>query len=173
MLAGSRLMVRPHWKLSISSMKCIQLTKGCVAIVDDEDFDAIAQWRWNCNPAGYAVRSAPRSNGRQGKIYMHRVIAGAKKGEHVDHKNRIKSDNRRENLRIATRSQNGYNITKTSRNTSGFKGVSWHKGAVRFIASIGHDGVLRHLGYFDTAEDAALAYNAAAIRLHGEFANLN
>ncbi len=90
----------------------------------------------------------------------------------IDHKNQIKDDNRWENLRPATNAQNQYNIGARSSNKSGYKGVT-RKTKFRWTASIRVNGNRISLGAFDTAEEAALAYNEAALKLHGEFAYLN
>jgi hypothetical protein len=87
----------------------------------------------------------------------------------LDHRNRNKADNRWSNLRPATRGQNAYNSTIRCDNTSGFKGVSSHTGG-RWRASMQIDGIQRHIGTFDTAEEAAEAYRTAVIPSHGEFA---
>lgn len=87
----------------------------------------------------------------------------------IDHINGCPGDNSITNLRLATQSQNLFNSVKQSRNTSGFKGVSWHKWSKKWQASITVKGVPKHLGYFQEIEDAATAYNDAAKELHGSF----
>ena len=89
----------------------------------------------------------------------------------IDHVNRIKEDNRWLNLREATRSQNMSNIVKPRNNTNEFKGISWHKGVTKWIAQIQLNGKKKHLGCFDTPEEAHVAYCKASDELHGEFAN--
>lgn len=89
----------------------------------------------------------------------------------IDHINGIKDDNRIENLREATRSQNCMNMKLRSDNASGFKGVYWREHAKRFTASIWKDGKRKSLGYFNTAEQAHEAYVQASACAHGEFAN--
>jgi HNH endonuclease/AP2 domain len=91
----------------------------------------------------------------------------------IDHIHGIKDDNRISELREATSSQNKCNKPKRKDNTSGFKGVTWHKGAKKWMTQIGINKRSYFLGYFDTPEKAALAFNKAAIELHGEFASLN
>lgn len=91
----------------------------------------------------------------------------------VDHKDGNKSNNKISNLRECTRNQNGQNRPKTSTNTSGYKGVSWHKRDEVWTAQIGINGTLIHLGYFNNAEDAARAYDNRALEEFGEFAKLN
>jgi hypothetical protein len=102
---------------------------------------------------------------------MHREIMGAKRGEKVDHKFHDTLDNRKEKLRVCTRQQNNANARRRSDNSSGFKGVSWHKGHKKWQAAVrdGHGNKL-HLGYFSTAESAARSYKAEAVRINGEFA---
>lgn len=88
----------------------------------------------------------------------------------IDHINHIRSDNRIENLRLATRSQNGSNTTKQKNNTSGYKGVSWSKQYKKWVAQIMKNKKLIYLGLFATPELAHAAYIAAAEKLHKEFA---
>lgn len=92
---------------------------------------------------------------------------------HVDHINGVRDDNRIENLREARHSQNIQNQKVRADSTSGYKGVSWIAAKGKFRAEISAEGVRQYLGYFGSAEDAALAYNRAAKQLHGEFAQLN
>lgn len=96
------------------------------------------------------------------------IMTGRLPKDEVDHKNRKRADNRWENLREATRSQNGKNTGIYSTNTSGFKGVSWHKKNKKWCARIEVDGVRHHLGYFAEIEKAAQAYDAARIEYFGE-----
>lgn len=91
----------------------------------------------------------------------------------LDHKNRNRSDNRIENLRECVRLENQWNIGLTKQNTSGFKGVSFSKEKRRWTARIRMDGRYRGLGYFDTPEQAARAYDVAALQRSGDFAVLN
>lgn len=104
---------------------------------------------------------------------MHRVILGLIHGDgkEADHINGDTLDNRRENLRVCEHKDNVRNIRFNSKNTSGFKGVSYHKVRRKFQAYIGVDGKRLYLGLHDTAEDAHAAYRKAADKYHGEFAN--
>lgn len=154
-------------------MRAIELTRGVVAIVDDENFESLAQWRWHTNTQGYAVRTKKLPGGKTRKVYMHREIMGNPEGVEVDHRNGNTTDNRRENLRVATKFQNEQNRGKNRNNTSGYKGVGFDKLTNRWTAKIDSGGKTHWLGRFKTAEEASLAYNAAAQRLHGEFANFN
>lgn len=110
------------------------------------------------------------------KRYMaHRLVWTYHNGEiptglQIDHINQIKDDNRIENLRLATHSQNQSNATKNKINKSGFKGVSWHKRSKKWMAMIGHNNKKINIGGFSTPELASEAYKAAAIKLNGDFA---
>lgn len=109
------------------------------------------------------------------KLYKaHRVIWAMVTGEWptnlIDHKNGNPSDNRFENLREATKSQNQMNIKRIASNSSGIKGVSWSKASQKWRATIMINGKSKHLGVFATIEEASEAYKVAAQNLHGEFA---
>lgn len=104
---------------------------------------------------------------------MHRVIMGALVGEEVDHIDGDGLNNQRKNLRICSSSENKRNTRFRSNNTSGYRGVSWNIAAKKWQSTIGHNGRRRHLGYFDSKEEAAIEYDKMAARLHKEFASLN
>lgn len=160
-------------------MKCIELTKGQVAIVDDEDFEKLAQYRWYCSNHGYASRQQKNPGGktRQKQIFMQWLILPPKEGFQIDHKNGNRLDNRRENLRYATLSEQMVNRKKFKNTKTQYKGVyllvrnGVSKG--KFIAAIRKDYKNKYLGLFPTAEEARDAYLKAAEELHGEFTRLN
>lgn len=157
-------------------MKEIELTNGKIALVDDEDFKEISRITWYYRREGYAVGNLPSpEKGVYPKVLMHRYIMDAKKGEQVDHINGNKLDNRRENLRIANASTNKANCGLRSNNKSGYKGVYKASGKrnKQWTASIKVNYEKISLGYFFTPEEAALAYNEAAVKHFGEFAKLN
>jgi HNH endonuclease/AP2 domain len=114
-------------------------------------------------------------NGRAYTLSMHRAIMRAPTGAVVDHINGDTLDNRRSNLRVVTQAQNSRNRRKTPGLTSAYKGVYYRAEAKSYpwCAIIQVNGMKVQLGQFMTERDAALAYNAAATRLHGEFARLN
>jgi len=121
-----------------------------------------------------------RSEQRRFQIHrlMARIFLGANATNFVDHKNRAKHDNRLSNLRLCTKADNQRNQGVRCDNTSGFKGVSFD-GSTRGLknklwkASVSFNGKRVTVGRFSTAAEAARAYNAAALKVHGEFAFLN
>ena len=128
--------------------------------------------------AGCASSSGYRQIWFEGKQHMeHRVAWYLHYGEwptqQIDHINGVRSDNRIANLRLSTNSENMYNRKKPANNTSGHKGVSWHSGYQRWQAAIAVNGNKMNLGRFATREDAAAAYQRAALHYHGEFVNLD
>lgn len=139
-----------------------------IAIVDEVDFAYLSQFNWTINPRGHFVR-----NDRGTTLMMHRVIAeraGLDMSRMIDHKNRLKSDNRRENLRPASNSQNQHNVGKSITNTSGYKGVTFDTKSGKWLSRIRDgNGQRQHLGSFDSKEQAAEAYRKAAIKFHMEF----
>lgn len=151
----------------------VPLTQGKHAIIDCADAEKILPFRWHF-AKGYAkrYRLAHEMPGSQ-KIRMHREILVTEPGREVDHINRDGLDNRRCNLREASRSQNITNRALLSRNTSGFRGVSWFKPHGLWRARIKVNGSEKDLGYFKDINDAARAYDDAARKYHGDFANLN
>ncbi len=164
-------------------MRAIQLTRGYVALVDDEDYALVASYSWSALPRRHTVYAQTSTRGlySQTAILMHRLILGAKHGEQVDHVNGDGSDNRRANLRFATQRQNTQNQTRKAAGTSSkYKGVNWEARRSKWLAQIRGgplcaDGSAKklHLGYFLSERDAALAYDRAARRHFGEFAGLN
>lgn len=156
----------------------IPLTQGKFALVDAADFDRISAFKWcaNRNTLGKftAVRLVRVGPKKWRTIYMHREIIGAPPGHGVDHISRDSLDNRRANLRLCTHSTNGFNRSKTKNNTSGYKGVFRSSSLSRpWLAKICVKGRQIYLGTYVSRVDAARAYDAGAIRYHGEFAATN
>ena len=150
-------------------MKTIPLTKGKSAIVDDEDFAALSKHKWCLNNKGYAVRGSGRATGHK-TIFMHRVLCATPQGMATDHINGNKLDNRRENLRACTNAENLANRGVPKNNRTGFKGVSFKKALGKYCARIKINYSEKHLGVFNTAEEAHAAYCAAAASIQGDFA---
>lgn len=149
----------------------IPLTRGMFATVDASDFQWLSQWKWYVRSTYGLFYPARKIDGRP--VEMHRLILPAKVGLMVDHKNGDGLDNRRANLRYATNSQNQQNRHRLVRNTSGYRGVTWHKQAKRWQAGIALDGRRYYLGLFLSPVDAARAYDAQAREFFGEFARPN
>lgn len=157
--------------------RLIPLTQDQFAIVDAADFEWLNQWKWCAQwiPATesfYAVRSE-KENSKRIRIYMHRLILGCGVEELGDHENGNTLDCRRSNLRLCTKLQNNCNRGIQSNNTSGFKGVSLVKDTGKWKAQISINGKRISLGCFALPEEAARAYDSAAIKEFGDFAKLN
>lgn len=145
----------------------IALNDEHVAVVDEVDFEYLSQFNWFRSSHDYPVRDI-WENGRNRRVYMHRVIANPKEDESVDHVNMDKLDNRRANLRICTHQQNQQNKKVYRNNKTGFKGVIPRGN--RFMARISNFGKSTHLGTFDTPQQANAAYAEAAAKFFGPFA---
>lgn len=152
-------------------MKFIRLTKGRFALVDDLDYPWLSQLRWCYSSDGYAVNYYRDEQGNDHKRSMHRLVMARILEQsvppdlQVDHINHNRIDNRRENLRLATRSQNQAN------NTSGYKGVVWNQG--KWEVRIRYQERKLYLGRYADPIFAALVYDGAARLLYQEFAGLN
>lgn len=156
-------------------MKLITLTQGKFAQVDDEDFEYLNQFKWYAdkgNTTYYARGWVKLPDGRVKDIKMHRLLLNIIDSKlHGDHEDHDGLNNQRNNLRAATRSQNGVNRRKKPNCSSKYIGVSIIKNKYR--AQIRKDQKYIVLGTFDLELDAAKAYNIKALELFGKFANLN
>ena len=156
-------------------MKTIPLgSSGLAALVDDEDFERVSARKWYAHETsdgrGFYAVAWERVDGNPRKhrrVKLHRFVLGG--SEEIDHINRNTLDNRRVNLRFATRSQNSAN--RAANRGRKFKGV--HPQGKKFRALVMKDGISHNLGLFETAEEAARAYDYGARLLHGEFACVN
>jgi hypothetical protein len=153
----------------------VPLTKGYAAIIDKEDAHLVLPYKWQANVKHPKTGQIYAQRKIDGKITgMHRVIAGAKPGEQVDHRDRDGLNNRRANLRVCTVMQNRQNNPLYSVNPTGLRGVVPAPGRDGvWRASISVDGKYTFLGHYDSPEKAALAYDYACRKLRGEFAVLN
>jgi hypothetical protein len=142
---------------------------------DEVDQIKVGNHKWTpfkCGKVFYAVRNG-KSEGRKGIILLHKEILPCTAEKEIDHEDGDGMNNRRNNLRIVTRSENSMNKGKHIDNTSGFKGVYFHKPMKKWHTEIMKQGVKIHGGFFETPAGAALAYNQLALLHHGEFAKLN
>jgi hypothetical protein len=154
----------------------IPLTQGQFALVDAEDYDRVMCYKWMAmrhRSTYYAMRSI-RIDSKKAVVMMHRFILNITDPfVKVDHEDMDGLNNTRDNIRIATVSNNNCNKKKQRNNTSGYKGVWWHKKHQKWYAAIRKDRKAIFLGLYTDAADAARAYDVAALIYHGEFALLN
>jgi len=162
--------------------KLIPLTKGMQAIVDSKDYPSLARFKWYAHrnwhtKSFYAVRHETAVRSKRTKSgwlnlsrTMQQQLLGKRKGLEIDHRNRNTLDNRRRNLRWATRAQQAQNRMRN--NACGYKGL-FRNDCGQFTARITVSGKRLILGTFPTPERAARAYNTAALQHFGEFARLN
>jgi hypothetical protein len=143
----------------------LELGDGFFTLVDLADLSVLGEHIWHRTTKGYAATWLD-AHTRSVRVHQFLLPDGQ-----VDHRNRDRLDNRRMNLRYATHAQNSANRARLSNNTSGFKGV--HALGGKWCARAGAGGARKYLGWFDTPEDAARAYDAAMLEAHGEFAVLN
>lgn len=159
-------------------MKEIPLTKDKIALVDDEDFEYLNQWKWHARyKKGGSYYASRKEYKTQETIQMHRVILELKPYKvsklMVDHKDGNGLNNQRYNIRPATNAENNQNRASRKNSSSQYKGVCWDKERNKWVAIIGFNGKHKKLGRFDNEEEAAKAYDNVAKELHGKFAKLN
>jgi len=152
---------------------------GKFLIVDDEDYDMMSNYSWSMDKDGYAQASIRGSwdkiKNTDKKVKAHRILMGSPIGMEIDHKNGVRLDCQKGNLRVATRAQNLRNQKKT-RGSSKYKGVCLYKNSKKqpyWKVSITLHHKVINLGYSDSEEAAARMYDRKAKELFGEFAKLN
>ncbi len=161
-------------------MKKIPLAQGKVALIDDEDFELVSQYKWyyykNKNEsANYAITKIRTGHKKYQVIKMHRLILGLKTGDkhqcdHIDHNG---LNNQKNNLRICTSQQNRFNSRARKNSTSKYKGVCWDKRRRQWVSYIRIQKKLIYLGGFCNEKEAAKIYNRVALFEFGEFAYTN
>lgn len=155
-------------------MKEIKLTQNRVAIVDDDDFERLNQYKWHAymnRNTFYAIRQISKINGEKATISMHREIMNTPKDIQIDHKFGNGLDNRKDNLRLCTQQENRFNQKNPNKNNKlGIKGIRWYKRTMKFQAKIQVYGKTIHLGYFNVSGDADSAYRKAEEKYFGKFA---
>lgn len=154
-------------------MKLILLTKGYSAQVDDEDYESLSKYKWQCHAGGYAVRAEGPKKKRI-FILMHRDVLKIKHGDkvHIDHIDGNRLNNTKQNLRCVTNQQNCFN-KKGSFSTSQYKGVCWSKTVGKWKSAITFNYKTFHLGLFIDEVEAAKAYDTAALKYYGQYSKLN
>lgn len=158
-------------------MKQIPLTQGKFTLVDDEDYEYLNQFKWFAMANGnnfYATRKV-RNNKIQRNVYMHRLILSVTDTKHViDHIDHNSLNNQKSNLRIASHIENCKNRKPKKGGGSKYLGVYYFKAKTpRWQASMTVNKKSIYIGLFKSEDEAALAYNEAATKHHGQFANLN
>ncbi len=156
-------------------MKKIKLTQSKFAEIDDSDYEELNRHKWFAVESSglfYAGRKSPKVNGHSKIIRMHADIMKTSEGEYTDHIDGDGLNNQRNNLRVCTNSQNGMNRGKPKSNTSGFKGVTWHKANQKWQSQINVEGTYKYLGGFNTRLEAYEAYCMACEKYHKEFSNI-
>lgn len=156
-----------------SDCRIIPLTRGYIALVDEEDYERVSTFKWQASVQMREGRVVGVGARKSDQRLMHRFILDLPPRQpFVDHKNHNGLDNRRANLRLCDNRLNQGNAKLRQKdNTSGFRGVTRNKGA--WHAQIRANKVTTYLGRFQSAEEAARVYDAEALRIFGEFANLN
>jgi len=158
-------------------MRKIPLTQGMVALVDDDDYEWLMQWKWFAHKSRnkwYAARNRQKSEPKGSKtIKMHREINKTPKGIETDHADTESLNNQKYNLRNATNAQNQYNKAPLSGRSSIFRGVGWHKSSKKWMAKSRVGGKVHFIGSFNCEIEAAKSYDNFAKNHHGEFAYLN
>ncbi len=159
-------------------MKQVNLTRGFVAIVDDDDYERVIGFKWfahedKTSRTIYAVTNIRLPNGQRTSISLHRFLMGNPKGFMVDHRDCNGLNCIRENMRLCDRRGNRWNRRRDANNSSGYIGVSWATADRKWRAAAETNGKTVYLGVFNSPEDAARAYDERIKVDRGEFAVTN
>ncbi len=150
----------------------IPITQGKFVLIDDQDYEIVSKYKWYFDLGKYASANSPMVHGKRGRtIRMHRLVMNAPEGMEIDHINGDGLDNRKSNLRCCTHAENIHNAKMRKDNTSGYFGVK--RNGKNWCAVIHINMKKINLGTYKTKEEAAVAYNEAAYKYHGDFAKLN
>ncbi len=180
-ISGNRLMSGHKTRCSYCNMgrysfhddylttQCV-LPNGDSFFIDTADFPLVSRYKWSRMKNGYFKASL--GSREKGHVLLHRLLMNPPDDMVVDHINGDKSNCKRSNLRICTQAENSRNASLNKNNICGYKGVYFDPRRKRWYSRI-HMGRTHSLGGFETAEDAALAYDVAAEALHGDFAKGN
>lgn len=158
----------------VPGARWIPLTRGAFALVDADDYERVVAHRWYLTPVtrkSRKVYARTHADGTRRKQPMHRFILDVPPGVAVDHADGNGLNNRRSNLRVATKAQNMWNVGP--RLGRPLKGAAYNRLRNKWYSAIQANGEHHYLGCYETAEEAARAYDEAAVRLHGAFARLN
>ena len=153
----------------------IPLTQGLVATIDAQDLPLAAPYLWYAQRIGGLTYAATNLRQRGSKtrklLYLHRLILPD--ASLIDHRDRDGLNNTRQNLRPASRAQNAHNSKLSVSNRSGHKGVCWDQRVEKWKAYLRDGKKQHHLGYFDTAEEAAEMRKRAETSFRGPFESAN
>lgn len=157
--------------------KEIPLTQNQFAIVDEDDYERLSRHKWCISYSRdcYYARRSGRVSGKKITLQMHRVVLGLEYGDNliIDHINRNGLDNRKSNLRIVSQKTNSYNCKMQRHNTSGYRGVAFCKQTGKYTSYITINGIQKHLGFYKTPIEAALAHDVASLLVYKENAIIN
>lgn len=145
------------------------LLNGAKFQIDKDDYEKVSRYRWHETASGYFMGQI----GRNHRIFLHRLVMPVEEGYRVDHRDLNKANCRKANLRICTSTENNRNTPLQENNQCGFKGVYWASDRSKWRAEITVDRNHIHLGSFDTAEEAARAYDSASVEYFGDYARTN
>lgn len=136
--------------------------------IDDEDLERVMQHSWLLDSNGYISTTVKCKT-----IRLHRFLMNAPKGTYVDHVDRNKMNNHKSNLRFCSQQQNSFNQHRGDKYSSKYKGVSWNKCCKMWQAKLAINKEQIYLGVYDNENDAAMAYNTAALKYFGGYGILN